>query len=158
MYNDRRKLKFNKGDYKGLFTLSERECDFFLLSLTSLGVNSSMENSGTHLLASSLSRSLLLSVNESEHVFVEENIRLELSLKMSNFLVWGEVFNTRCFAAGVGGAMFLVSFFVSIYYNVIIAWTFFYFFASFTTDLPWASCDNEWNTPGKWVLCTRKLR
>lgn len=54
-----------------------------------------------------------------------------------------------CFSAsGIGGAMFLVSFFVSIYYNVIIAWTFFYLFASFTKDLPWASCDNEWNTPG----------
>ena len=36
----------------------------FLCSLTSLSVNSYIENSGNHLLATSLSRSLLLGVNE----------------------------------------------------------------------------------------------
>ncbi|GAB6029115.1 Solute carrier 6 [Chamberlinius hualienensis] len=47
---------------------------------------------------------------------------------------------------GIGYGMFMVSFLVGIYYNMIIAWTFFYLFSSFTSDLPWASCDNAWNT------------
>lgn len=42
--------------------------------------------------------------------------------------------------------MFLVSFFVGIYYNMIVAWTFFYLFSSFTSKLPWSACDNWWNS------------
>ena len=42
---------------------------------------------------------------------------------------------------GLGPAMLLIAFFVSIYYNVIIAWTLFYMFKGFTTsDLPWSNC------------------
>ncbi|EEB11191.1 tryptophan transporter, putative, partial [Pediculus humanus corporis] len=32
-------------------------------------------------------------------------------------------------------------------YNVIIAWALRFFFASFTSELPWISCNNSWNTP-----------
>lgn len=35
---------------------------------------------------------------------------------------------------------------VSIYYNVILAWTLYYFGMSFSSDLPWTRCDKEWNT------------
>ena len=45
--------------------------------------------------------------------------------------------------------MFMVSLLVSIYYNVIIAWAIFYLFASFKSQLPWASCDQAWNSPCK---------
>ena len=46
--------------------------------------------------------------------------------------------------------MVIVSAFTSLYYNVILAWAYFYFFASFTSELPWQSCDNTlWNTKGK---------
>lgn len=38
------------------------------------------------------------------------------------------------------------SFLVTIYYNVIIAWCLFYFFASFRRKLPWSDCGNWWNT------------
>ena len=40
----------------------------------------------------------------------------------------------------------MVSFLVSIYYNVIIAWVLFYMFASFRSDVPWRTCDPEWAT------------
>ena len=50
---------------------------------------------------------------------------------------------------GIGLAMCLiVSGLVSIYYNVIIAWSLFYLFASFSKNLPWVECsrDNEWQS------------
>lgn len=49
---------------------------------------------------------------------------------------------------GVGIAMVAVSALTSLYYNMILAWSYYYFFASFTSDLPWVSCDNSWNTRG----------
>ena len=45
---------------------------------------------------------------------------------------------------GVGWAMMLLSFIVAIYYNMIIAYILRYLFASFTTTLPWQSCQPEW--------------
>ena len=47
---------------------------------------------------------------------------------------------------GIGYAMFLMSALVGIYYNMILAWAMFYFLSSFTSSLPWSSCDNPWNT------------
>ncbi|KAM6980779.1 sodium- and chloride-dependent neutral and basic amino acid transporter B(0+) [Aplochiton taeniatus] len=41
---------------------------------------------------------------------------------------------------GVGVAMVLVSTFVSVYYNVIIAYSLYYMFASFQSPLPWSDC------------------
>ena len=35
---------------------------------------------------------------------------------------------------------------VSLYYNVILAWTLYYLARSFSPTLPWASCGNAWNT------------
>lgn len=43
--------------------------------------------------------------------------------------------------------MALIAFYVDFYYNVIIAWALRYFFASFSSLLPWTTCDNAWNTP-----------
>ncbi|XP_064650709.1 sodium- and chloride-dependent glycine transporter 1-like isoform X4 [Lineus longissimus] len=59
---------------------------------------------------------------------------------------------------GIGWGMFMVSFFVGIYYNVIIAWTLYYIFASFTAQVPWATCDNEWNTPACSLLGIAEAR
>ncbi|XP_071539610.1 sodium- and chloride-dependent glycine transporter 2-like isoform X5 [Panulirus ornatus] len=47
---------------------------------------------------------------------------------------------------GVGVGMFIIAFMIALYYNVIIAWAFFYLFSSFTAELPWQSCDHWWNT------------
>jgi len=48
---------------------------------------------------------------------------------------------------GLGYGMLCISIYVSIYYNVIIAWCIYYMFAGFTSKLEWASCDNWFNTP-----------
>uniref|UniRef100_A0A8C4GEP0 Transporter n=1 Tax=Dicentrarchus labrax TaxID=13489 RepID=A0A8C4GEP0_DICLA len=41
---------------------------------------------------------------------------------------------------GVGIAMVIVTLIVSVYYNVIIAYSLYYMFASFQSPLPWSSC------------------
>lgn len=60
--------------------------------------------------------------------------------------------------AGLGYCTLVVISLITVYYMVIIAWTVFYFFASFTTDLGFGSCDNSFNTLGKRTnrcTCTR---
>ncbi|KAL0133767.1 hypothetical protein PUN28_001024 [Cardiocondyla obscurior] len=47
---------------------------------------------------------------------------------------------------GLGHCTLVVIFFVLIYYMVIVAWTLFYTFASFSTKLAWAYCDNDFNS------------
>ncbi|XP_023257804.1 sodium- and chloride-dependent neutral and basic amino acid transporter B(0+)-like, partial [Seriola lalandi dorsalis] len=43
----------------------------------------------------------------------------------------------------VGIAMVMVTLIVSIYYNVIIAYSLYYMFASFQFPLPWSSCSSS---------------
>ena len=43
--------------------------------------------------------------------------------------------------------MVVLTGFVSLYYNVIIAWSLYYFGMSFFPTLPWTTCHNDWNTP-----------
>ncbi|XP_060081370.1 sodium-dependent proline transporter-like [Ylistrum balloti] len=54
---------------------------------------------------------------------------------------------------GVGIAMVIVSAGTSMYYNMILAWAYFYMFASFTSELPWQGCNNFWNSKD----CSLKL-
>lgn len=55
---------------------------------------------------------------------------------------------TLCFLPplGVGVASVVLSFIVSIYYNLIITWSLYYFFNSFRDPLPWDGCNKTWNT------------
>ena len=41
----------------------------------------------------------------------------------------------------------MITFLLTTYYNVIIAWALFYFIASFQEELPWNKCNQTWNTP-----------
>ncbi|MEE6509151.1 hypothetical protein FKM82_024613, partial [Ascaphus truei] len=52
------------------------------------------------------------------------------------------------YLCGVGVASVVVSFFLCMYYNVINAWAFWYFFHSFQDPLPWSSCPMNSNLTG----------
>ncbi len=41
---------------------------------------------------------------------------------------------------GIGIAALIINSFIVIYYNVILAWVFFYLFNTFHKDLPWGIC------------------
>jgi len=47
--------------------------------------------------------------------------------------------------AGIGVSMVVISIYTGVYYNVIIAWSLRYLFASFTGELPWAGCKHDFN-------------
>ncbi|KTF93893.1 hypothetical protein cypCar_00008006 [Cyprinus carpio] len=49
-------------------------------------------------------------------------------------------------AEGIGYAGQLILLYSCMYYIVILAWALFYLIFSFSSQLPWASCDNTWNT------------
>lgn len=47
---------------------------------------------------------------------------------------------------GLGYGGHVIMLYTVVYYIVILAWAFLYLFSSFQTVLPWASCNNTWNT------------
>uniref|UniRef100_A0A671QH30 Transporter n=1 Tax=Sinocyclocheilus anshuiensis TaxID=1608454 RepID=A0A671QH30_9TELE len=49
-------------------------------------------------------------------------------------------------AEGIGYAGQLIILYSCMYYIIILAWALFYFISSFSSQLPWDSCDNTWNT------------
>ncbi|XP_071496278.1 sodium- and chloride-dependent glycine transporter 1-like [Diadema antillarum] len=64
--------------------------------------------------------------------------------------------NVWCMAPafkGIGLAMCMINSLVNIYYPVIIAYVFYYFFISFTRELPWKYCHAPWATAN----CTDSL-
>uniref|UniRef100_A0A915CBZ8 Transporter n=1 Tax=Parascaris univalens TaxID=6257 RepID=A0A915CBZ8_PARUN len=72
---------------------------------------------------------------------------MELSLgqyyKKGAITTWGRI----CpLFKGIGYSVILIAFYTDFFYNVIIAWALHFFFASFTTNLPWASCSHDYNS------------
>ncbi|XP_006262015.1 sodium- and chloride-dependent transporter XTRP3 [Alligator mississippiensis] len=59
------------------------------------------------------------------------------------------------YLSGVGVASVVVSFFLSMYYNVINAWAFWYLFHSFQNPLPWAACPLNSNHTGYIEECEK---
>ncbi|EDV19460.1 uncharacterized protein TRIADDRAFT_33521 [Trichoplax adhaerens] len=48
---------------------------------------------------------------------------------------------------GLGYAMMVISGWVAIYYNMLIAWSLYYLYSSFAPVLPWSTCNNTYNSP-----------
>ncbi|XP_046559158.1 sodium-dependent noradrenaline transporter-like [Haliotis rubra] len=48
---------------------------------------------------------------------------------------------------GMGIGNVLISIFFSNYYSALFAWLIYYFYHSFSPNIPWSNCDNPWNTP-----------
>lgn len=57
-----------------------------------------------------------------------------------------EILLTELYFTGMGYAGQMIIFYGSISYIVILAWGFLYLFSSFSDTLPWATCNNTWNT------------
>uniref|UniRef100_H2L8Y3 Transporter n=2 Tax=Oryzias latipes TaxID=8090 RepID=H2L8Y3_ORYLA len=55
---------------------------------------------------------------------------------------------------GMGYASQIIIFYGSVSYIVVSAWAFLYLFSSFSKELPWATCNNEWNTDNCVVINT----
>ncbi|KAL8614152.1 hypothetical protein ACOMHN_026369 [Nucella lapillus] len=47
---------------------------------------------------------------------------------------------------GLGYGMVIVSWLISLYYNVVISYVIFYLYSSLASVLPWTTCTNHWNT------------
>jgi SNF family Na+-dependent transporter len=55
---------------------------------------------------------------------------------------------------GIGYAMILVSFYVMVYYNIVIAYSIHYLFSGMQKILPWSRCDEWWNTAVTKASCS----
>ncbi|CAL1535451.1 unnamed protein product [Lymnaea stagnalis] len=72
---------------------------------------------------------------------------LELSFGQYAALGPAAIFDRICpLLNGIGHAMVSVTCMVAVYYTVIIGWAFLYMFKSFTSELPWERCHEEWAT------------
>uniref|UniRef100_A0A0X3P9P4 Transporter n=1 Tax=Schistocephalus solidus TaxID=70667 RepID=A0A0X3P9P4_SCHSO len=58
-----------------------------------------------------------------------------------------EAWNICPLLKGIGYSSIIIAFLINMYYNIVMAWTLFYLFASFTVTLPWSTCGGVWNTP-----------
>ncbi|XP_065392710.1 sodium-dependent noradrenaline transporter isoform X2 [Macaca fascicularis] len=72
---------------------------------------------------------------------------MELALGQYNREGAATVWKICPFFKGVGYAVILIALYVGFYYNVIIAWSLYYLFSSFTLHLPWTDCGHTWNSP-----------
>ncbi|XP_033212100.1 sodium- and chloride-dependent GABA transporter ine isoform X2 [Belonocnema kinseyi] len=64
-----------------------------------------------------------------------------------------------CYKSGGGAGLssVVISFLMSTYHNVIIAYAIYYFFTAFKADQPWSDCDNLWNTEFCWSAAVHSI-
>lgn len=72
---------------------------------------------------------------------IEVTVNISILILMFSFFHQQKVrtINDVC-VSGIGISMMLISLVVAIYYNVIMAYTLFYFFSSMQATLPWTEC------------------
>uniref|UniRef100_A0A8D0A4X1 Transporter n=1 Tax=Sander lucioperca TaxID=283035 RepID=A0A8D0A4X1_SANLU len=73
-------------------------------------------------------------------------------LRKGSMGVWRSI---NPYLTGVGIASLLVSFFVGMYYNTIMAWIMWYLYNSFQDPLPWSQCPLNANRTGVVEECAR---
>ncbi|XP_039298229.1 sodium- and chloride-dependent transporter XTRP3 isoform X1 [Nilaparvata lugens] len=79
---------------------------------------------------------LIMLVLEGVPLFLIE-LGIGQKMRLGSLGVWNTI---HPWLGGLGIASCTVTFFVALYYNVIITWCFYYLFNSFQYPLPWASC------------------
>ncbi|MEQ2175045.1 Sodium- and chloride-dependent creatine transporter 1, partial [Goodea atripinnis] len=72
-----------------------------------------------------------------------------LEIALGQFMKAGSinVWNIAPLFKGLGYASMVIVFFCNTYYIMVLAWGFYYLIKSFSSTLPWSTCENEWNTP-----------
>ncbi|XP_063041161.1 sodium-dependent neutral amino acid transporter B(0)AT3-like [Engraulis encrasicolus] len=73
-------------------------------------------------------------------------------LRLGSTGVWNSI---SPYLGGVGVSSMIVSFLVSIFYNVLLAWILWYFFHSFQNPLPWSQCPLNANLTGYVEECVK---
>jgi len=70
-----------------------------------------------------------------------------MEVSIAQFASYGpiQLWNLSPALRGVGMMMVLYSSFVGVYYNMIIGYAVYYFFAIFEKEVPWADCEGYWN-------------
>lgn len=71
-----------------------------------------------------------------------------LEISLGQYMQQGgiSVWNLCPIFKGIGIGTTVVCFLCNTYYIVVLAWALYYFCISFTSQLPWATCNNEWNS------------
>ncbi|XP_019716268.1 sodium- and chloride-dependent creatine transporter 1 [Hippocampus comes] len=71
-----------------------------------------------------------------------------LEISLGQFMKAGSinVWNIAPLFKGLGYASMVIVFFCNTYYIMVLAWAFYYLIKSFSSQLPWSSCGNPWNT------------
>lgn len=60
------------------------------------------------------------------------------------------------FLTGSGYSSIITNILVYAYYCIIVTYPMMFLYYSFSSEVPWASCDNSWNTPDCYQVCTHK--
>lgn len=61
-------------------------------------------------------------------------------------MINAKYYNNLIIFQGIGLSTILMTSFICLYYNLIIAYSIIYLIASFIPHLPWTDCENWWNT------------